>query len=429
LKEILDHEKGPEALSLEDALVINQNGSRNKQRKYTTEGWSFKCQWADGTTSWELLRILKDSNPLEVAEYVETQGLSHEPAFAWWVKDALRRKKRTIQKVKTRYWQRTHKFGIRLPKSVAEALKLDEENGNNLWHDAIQKEMKNVQAAFKFLNDDDPIPIGYKQIPCHIIFDIKMDFSRKARFVAGGHKTDPPSTITYSSVVSRDSICIAFLIAALNNLDILSADIGNAYINTEVREQVYFIAGDEFGPTQKGKPVIIIKALYGLKTSGAAWRAHLAETLYSLGYQSSLEDPDVWYCESSKPDGFEYYAYILVYVDDILCISHNPEETMRSLSKSFRLKDGYYSPMRYLGATIKKWKLPSDETYYHWGQSAEEYIKQSLTNIEHELSKEGKRLQGRFSTPMSPSYRPELDYTPHLSDQSAHYFMELIGIL
>ena len=85
--------------------------------------------------------------------------------------------------------------------------------------------------------------------------------------------------------------------------------------------------------------------------------------------------------------------------------------------------------MRYLGATIKKWKLPGDETYYHWGQSAEEYIKQSLTNIEHELSKEGKRLQGRFSTPMSPSYRPELDYTPHLSDQSAHYFMELIGIL
>jgi len=137
LKEIVDHEKGPEALSLEDALVINQSGSRNKQRKYTSKGWSFKCPWADGSTSWELLRNLKDSNPLEVAEYVETQGLSHEPAFVWWVKDTLHRKKRTIQKVKTRYWQRTHKFGIRLPKSVAEALKLDEENGNNLWHDAI----------------------------------------------------------------------------------------------------------------------------------------------------------------------------------------------------------------------------------------------------------------------------------------------------
>ncbi len=61
-----------------------------------------------------------------------------------------------------------------------------------------------------------------------------MDFTRKAHFVAGGHKTDPPSSLTYSSVVSRDSVRIAFLIAALNKLDIISADIGNAYINADV---------------------------------------------------------------------------------------------------------------------------------------------------------------------------------------------------
>jgi len=191
----------------------------------------------------------------------------------------LQQKKHIIQKVKTRYWQRTHKFGTCPPKTIQEALKLDEENGNTLWHNAIQKELKNVQVAFKFLDDDDSVPVGYKQIPCHIIFDIKMDFSRKACFIAGGHKTDPPSTITYSNVVSRDSVRIAFLIAALKNLDVLSADIGNAYINAKVREQIYFIAGDEFGPLQKGKPVIIVKALYSLKTSGAAWRVHLAVTI------------------------------------------------------------------------------------------------------------------------------------------------------
>ncbi len=54
------------------------------------------------------------------------------------------------------------------------------------------------------------------------------------------------------------------MIAALNDLDILAADIGNAYINADAREQVYFIAGDEFGTNRKGKRVIIIKALYGL---------------------------------------------------------------------------------------------------------------------------------------------------------------------
>jgi hypothetical protein len=72
-----------------------------------------------------------------------------------------------------------------------------------------------------------------------MIFDVKMDFTRKARFVAGGHMPDPPSTITYSSAVSHDSARIAFLLAALNDVDILATDIGNAYLNASPREKVY----------------------------------------------------------------------------------------------------------------------------------------------------------------------------------------------
>ena len=52
---------------------------------------------------------------------------------------------------------------------------------------------------------------GHQEIKCHIIFDVKMDFTRKARFVAGGHMTETPPSITYSSVVSRESVKIAFL--------------------------------------------------------------------------------------------------------------------------------------------------------------------------------------------------------------------------
>jgi hypothetical protein len=57
--------------------------------------------------------------------------------------------------------------------------------------------MKNNRLAFQFLEEDEAIPIGYKWIKCHMIFDVKMDFTRKARFVAGGHMTDPPASITY----------------------------------------------------------------------------------------------------------------------------------------------------------------------------------------------------------------------------------------
>jgi hypothetical protein len=74
--------------------------------------------------------------------------------------------------------------------------------------------------------------------------------------VAGGHLTDPPKDMTYSSVVSWDSVRIAFLITVLNNLDIMAADIQNAYLNAVTKETTYFFAGPEFG-VKKGRPVII----------------------------------------------------------------------------------------------------------------------------------------------------------------------------
>jgi hypothetical protein len=200
--------------------------------------------------------------------------------------------------------------------------------------------MKNNHLVFRFLEDDERVPVGFKWIRCHMIFDVKMDFTWKARFVAGGHMTDPPTTITYASVVSRDSMRIAFMLAALNDIDILACDIGNAYLNAKPRENVYTTAGPEFGAELQGKPVLIVRALYGLKSSGAAWCAHLATTLTHLGYASSLANPDVWFHASAKPCGFEYYELVLVYVDDLLVLSHQPEKTMKLLEEFYHLKDG-----------------------------------------------------------------------------------------
>jgi len=81
---------------------------------------------------------------------------------------------------------------------------------------------------------------GYSHCSTHMIFDIKMDgaFTRKARLVADGHKTRPPTSITYSSVVSRDSVRIALTIASLNSLGVAACDIGNAYLNATCREKL-----------------------------------------------------------------------------------------------------------------------------------------------------------------------------------------------
>jgi hypothetical protein len=127
----------------------------------------------------------------------------------------------------------------------------------DFWQKAIAKEMLHVHPAFDILQHGVKAPVGYKWIPCHMIFDIKMDFTRKARFVAGGHVTDPPTSITYSSVVARDSVHLAFLIAALNELDILSADIGNAYLNAPTKEKVHRTCGMELGHEYLGCIAVI----------------------------------------------------------------------------------------------------------------------------------------------------------------------------
>ena len=101
------------------------------------------------------------------------------------------------------------------------------QNSNALSWDAIMLEMKNVCPAFEVHEGDVKDLKGYQEIKCHIIFDDKLgeNFRRKAMLVAGGHVTNMLSTICYSSVVSRESVRLALLSAALNELDVLSCDI------------------------------------------------------------------------------------------------------------------------------------------------------------------------------------------------------------
>ena len=135
------------------------------------------------------------------------------------------------------------------PKTVKQAIQLDKANGDTIWWDAILQEMKNVRPAFEvFEGRREDLPIRYQMIKCHMIFDVKLgeNFRRKARLVGGGHMTTAPTSITYSSVVSRDKMRIALTVAALNGLDILACNIQNAYLTAKCREKIWTIAGPEF---------------------------------------------------------------------------------------------------------------------------------------------------------------------------------------
>ncbi len=107
--------------------------------------------------------------------------------------------------------------------------------------------------------------------------------------------TDTLNTLTYSSVVSRDSVKIAFLIAAINDINIMACDIGNAYLNALCREWIWFVAGAECGENYKGMVCKLVRALNGLKSSGESWQAMFSTFITNtMNFTPTRADPDVY---------------------------------------------------------------------------------------------------------------------------------------
>jgi hypothetical protein len=151
-----------------------------------------------------------------------------------------------------------------------------------------------------------------------MIFDVNMEyFHRKELFVTGGHTTDAPHMMSYASFVSREYVRIALTLEALHDLDVMMGDIENAYLTAPITEKVWTVLGPEFGE-DAGKRALIVRALYDLKSAGAAFRNHLASCMDHLGWKSCLADRYLWMKEETHPDdGVKYWAYIMIYVDDI----------------------------------------------------------------------------------------------------------------
>ena len=219
-------------------------------------------------------------------------------------------------------------------------------------------------------------------------------------------------------------------------MDILAGDIQNAYLHAPTKEKLYFYAGDEW-KADKGRVVVIVRALYGLKSSALMWRNHLADVLGNfMGFSSSLADPDVWYKPETDPSGFQYYSYILVYVDDILMIDKAPRRYMTMLESKFPVKpSSIEEPTIYLGANINKVYYPDGS--YAWTMSSDSYVKEAVKNVKQRMQLDGYRFNKKLSdinySPKQPfssrDYRPELDLSIECSPDQVTYFQNLIGIL
>ena len=191
-----------------------------------------------------------------------------------------------------------------------------------------------------------------------------------------------------------DTIRIGFFIGELLKLLCCATDVGNAFLYGLSREKVYLIAGKEFGEGLLGRLMLVVKGLYGLKTSAARFQEHLADILRSLGFSPSKPDSNFWYRDCG-----DHYEYCACYVDDLLIWSKDPMKIVKQLETVYELK-GTGSPEYFLGADVQV----LDE---HWqnegvglGISAKTYIEQIVPKLFNVT------LRG-IKTPMDENYHPE----------------------
>ena len=89
LKEITDHRKSAMYVPIDDKFVIYKNFRKSLRKN--TKVWDLLCLWKDGSTTWDPLKDLKESNPLDISEYSVGNRISEEAAFTWWVPYTLKK--------------------------------------------------------------------------------------------------------------------------------------------------------------------------------------------------------------------------------------------------------------------------------------------------------------------------------------------------
>ena len=245
------------------------------------------------------------------------------------------------------------KFGIKIPNTIAEALRFDKEAGNTKWFDAIKKEMDNLDRlqVFKYHSPEKDFPKeeGWQKAPLRMIFDVKNEDQRyKARLVIGGHRVDSSDYNTYSSQVKSMSVTLLFLLAEHNALNIMTCDVSNAFVTAPNSEKVWAVAGDEFDD-KKGCKVEIQRALYGLAGSARAFADFPADTLIRLGFQPSRADPDLWIKETEC--GFDCIA---THVDDATVAAKEPQSCISQIEQECALRNIEHDPKCCLGSRLTK---------------------------------------------------------------------------
>ena len=423
-----DAEEDPDSLFKFRDIVAHQGPLESTDPNHKGSKYNVMVEWESGEITYEPLALISKDDPITCAVYakkhdlLDTTGWKHLKRYAKTSKRLIRAVKQSrIRQVRA---SARYQHGFQVPRDYNDAMRLDKENGNTHWQDAMDLELTQIHeykvfrdtGKAKFHNGKVVTPDGFQKIRVHFVYAVKHDGRFKARLVADGHLTKEPVESIYSGVVSLRSLRMVVFLSQLNNLEIWGADVGNAYLEAYTDEKLCIMAGPEFKELQ-GHLLIMVKALYGTRSGGARWHDRLFDILQELKFKPSKADPDVW----MRPEpGGTCYEYIAVYVDDLAIAAKDPQAFCNELKKKYNLKLKGVGPLEYhLGCTYKK---DPDETL---AADPRRYVNKILESYERMFMEKPRKSR----PPLEGGDHPELDTSELCDEHQTKQFQTLIGQL
>ena len=423
-----DAEEDPDSLFKFRDIVAHQGPLESTDPDHKGSRYNVMVEWESGEITYEPLALISKDDPITCAVYakkhdlLDTTGWKHLKRYAKTSKRLIRAVKQSrIRQVRA---SARYQHGFQVPRDYNDAMRLDKENGNTHWQDAMDLELTQIHeykvfrdtGKAKFHNGKVVTPDGFQKIRVHFVYAVKHDGRFKARLVADGHLTKEPVESIYSGVVSLRSLRMVVFLSQLNNLEIWGADVGNAYLEAYTDEKLCIMAGPEFKELQ-GHLLIMVKALYGTRSGGARWHDRLFDILQELKFKPSKADPDVW----MRPEpGGTCYEYIAVYVDDLAIAAKEPQAFCNELKKKYNLKLKGVGPLEYhLGCTYKK---DPDGTL---AADPRRYVNKILESYERMFNEKPRKSR----PPLEGGDHPELDTSELCDDHQTKQFQTLIGQL
>ena len=355
--------------------------------------------------------MIAADDPVSCAIYARDNNLLHLPGWKRFKAIAKCEKKfiRTVNQAKLKSFRTApkYKYGFEVPRDFKHAVQLDTKNKNTRGQYAVKTELDQIKEYDTFIDKGHHTkiapPNGYKKLRVHLVFDVKHDCRHKARLVADGHLTEIPLNSVYSGVVSIRGFRLVLFLAELNKLEVWCTDIGNAYLEAFTAEKAYIIAGPEFAELE-GHILIVNKALYGLRSSGARWHDKFADCMRELDFYPCKAEPDIW----MRKNG-DIYEYVAVYVDDLAIGMKDPKAFITILEQKYKFKTKGSGPISFhLGMNFSR---DEDGTLCI---TSTKYIEKMMAGYEKTFGESPKQS---YASPLEKGDHPELDDSELLDSQ------------